>query len=76
MTTYRLKFNDERLTQKTLTIDNGGLCESDTRILTKMLVRQFVSRYLDKQKVAGVFSAKIKGKTIHIDMYKPQDKKK
>jgi len=75
MTTYRLKFNDARLIQKTLTIDNGSLCESDTRMLTKLLVRQFVARYLSKQKVAGVYSAKIKGKTIHIEMYKPKEEK-
>jgi hypothetical protein len=75
MTTYRLKFNDERLTQKTLTIDNGSLNPTLTKKLTQLLIEQFVVRYLAKQRVVGVYSWRLKGKTIDVAMYKPKVEK-
>lgn len=76
MTTYRLKFNDPRFQQKTVTIRNQGLpSEGDTKLLTKLLIKQFLFGYFVGHRIdteLSHMSFTLKGKTINVHVV-PKD---
>lgn len=74
MTTYRLKFNEpDVFKQKTLSLYDDKFLESpEKKVLTKLLVKQFLNWYFEwKHNVKVEYSFKIKGKTIHIQVEHP-----
>lgn len=67
---FRLKFDDPRFNQKSLSIDLSHMSEEEKPKLAKLLIAQFLRGYIsDKEsrlKTKFTWGCKVKGKTISV----------